>query len=184
MATKKDAKCKKCCDTRTEIREKCKSKRKSVRSKLRGLAVCLIVGSMAILSGCATATPSSKSQTSTAKGNVITINFNLYGATNKDGACTVPGYVSFTLSDLLGTQVQSADAGGNESVSQTASPSNTSGVTGDKPIDTIGDVGKAAITGGASKAVSTVKDAIAGAAEKSASSAAGCSTGTCSDNAK
>ncbi len=43
-----------------------------------------------------------------------------------------------------------APAGGNESASQTATPSNTPGIVGDKPIETIGDVGKAALTSGAS----------------------------------
>ena len=47
-------------------------------------------------------------------------------------------------------QVQSADAGGNESVNQTATPSNTPGIVGDKPIETIGEIGKTALTGGTS----------------------------------
>ena len=62
----------------------------------------------------------------------------------------MPGGVTITLSDLIGTQVQSADAGGNESVNQTATPTNTSGVTVDRPIETIGEVGKTALTGGTS----------------------------------
>ena len=86
--------------------------------------------------------------------------------------------ITISLSDLLGTQVQSADAGGNESVSQTATPTNTHGVTG-KPIETIGEVGKTALTGGASTVLKQATNAagLSGSttnAEKAAAAGSAC----------
>ncbi len=150
-------KCKECAPKPVSVKTEMRDKRNTVRDKARGkrgllrgaatAASCLM---MAAVLGCATATPSSKSQTSKACGNTITVNLNLWHATNALACAANPSGVSITLSDLIGTQVQSADAGGNESVSQTATPSNTSGIVGDKPIETLGDVGKAALTGGTS----------------------------------
>ena len=98
----------------------------------------------------------------------------------------MPGGVTITLSDLIGTQVQSADAGGNESVNQTATPTNTSGVTGDKPIETIGEVGKTALTGGTSTVLKQAANAAGltgttATAEKAATAATGsaCADGSC-----
>ena len=102
-------------------------------------------------------------------------------------ACAAcPGGITISLSDLIGTQVQSADAGGDESVNQTATPSNTPGIVGDKPIETLGEVGKVALTSG----TSTVLKQAASAAgltgtttnvEKAATAATGsaCADGAC-----
>ena len=173
---------------RKELRDKGKGKRKAVREKVRGAATALVaLVSLSFLFGCASATPSSKSQTSTAKHNVITININIAAPTNALACAAVPGGLSFTITDLLGTQVQSADAGGNESVNQTATPTNTSGVTGDKPIETIGEVGKTAITGGASAVTAEAKKLLAGsttsttAADAAAKATAAASGAACSD---
>lgn len=172
---------------RKELREKGKGKRKRVRDKVRGAVVALVaLASLSFLFGCASATPSSKSQTSTVKHNVINLTINIAALPTNQLACaSVPGGLSFTITDLLGTQVQSADAGGNESVNQTATPTNTSGVTGDKPIETIGEVGKTAITGGAAAAIDEAKKLVtssdaATAAATAAKTATACSDGSCS----
>ena len=98
----------------------------------------------------------------------------------------MPGGVTITLSDLIGTQVQSADAGGDESVNQTATPSNTPGIVGVKPIETIGDVGKTALTGGTSTVLKQASAAgLTGnatpAGEKAVQTATGsaCADGAC-----
>ena len=148
---------------KTEVRDKrdaVRDKARGKRAMLRGAATAASCLMMAAVLGCATATPSSKSQTSKACGNTITVNLNLALATNALACAACPGGVTISLSDLIGTQVQSADAGGNESVSQTATPSNTPGIVGDKPIETIGDVGKAALTGGTSTVLKQAANAV------------------------
>jgi len=145
------------CATR---RDAVRGKARNRRAVLRGAATAASCLMMAAVLGCATATPSSKSQTSKACGNTITVNLNLALATNALACAACPGGVTITLSDLIGTQVQSADAGGNESVSQTATPSNTPGIVGDKPIETLGDVGKAALTSGTSTVLKQAANAV------------------------
>ncbi len=169
-------------DTRDAVRDKARGK----RAALRGAATAATCILLACQFGCATATPSSTSQTSKACGNVITVNLNLAGGTNGLVYAACPGGVSISLSDLIGTQVQSADAGRDESVSQTATPTNTSGVTGDKPIETLGEVGKAALTSGASTVLKQAANAVgisgtAANAEKAAALATGsaCADGAC-----
>ena len=186
-------KCKECSPKPVSPKAEVRDKRDAVRDKARGkrgllrgaatAASCLM---MAAVLGCATATPSSKSQTSKACGNTITVNLNLALTTNALACAAMPGGVTITLSDLIGTQVQSADAGGNESVSQTATPTNTSGVTGDKPIETIGDVGKAALTSGTSTVLKQAANAVgisgtSTAAAPAVQSATGsaCADGSC-----
>lgn len=171
---------------REELRKEGKDKRKRVRGKVRGVATALVaLMSLSLLFGCATATPSSKAQTSKACGNTITVNIALVSMTNAVAMAALPaGGVTISLSDLIGTQVQSADAGRDDTNTQTASPANTSGVVGDKPIDTIGEVGKAAITGGASAAAKQAAKLVEGAsatdtATTAAEKAAGCTTGNC-----
>jgi len=171
-----------------------RDKRDAVRGKARGKRAVLLRGAataasclmMAALLGCATATPASKAQTSKACGNTITVNLNLWPGTNALACATCPGGVSITLSDLIGTQVQSADAGGDESVNQTATPTNTSGVTGDKPVETIGEVGKTALTGGTSTVLKQAASAVGltgttATVEKAATAATGsaCADGSC-----
>jgi len=174
---------------KTEVRGKrdaVRDKARGKRAALRGAATAASCLMMAGLLGCATATPSSKAQTSKACGNVITVNLNLWPGTNAVACASCLGGITITLSDLIGTQVQSADAGGDESVNQTATPSNTPGIVGDKPVETLGEVGKAALTGG----TSTVLKQAASAAgltgtttnvEKAASAANGaaCADGAC-----
>ena len=160
-------KCKECSPKPVSPKAAVRDKRDAVRDKARGKR-CLLRGvataasclMMAAVLGCATATPSSKSQTSKACGNTINVTLNLSAGTNTLACAAMPGGVTITLSDLIGTQVQSADAGGNESVSQTATPSNTPGIVGDKPIETIGDVGKAALTGGTSTVLKQAANAV------------------------
>lgn len=138
---------------KTATREKraaVRGKARGRRANLRGTATAAACLLTAALLGCATATPSSKSQTSKACGNTITVNINLSPGTNALACAACPGGIAITLSDLIGTQVQSADAGRDESVNQSATPSNTPGLIGDKPVETIGDIGKAALTGGTS----------------------------------
>ena len=190
-------KCKECSpkpvSPKTEVRDKRDAVRDKARVKrgvLRGAATAATSLLMAAVLGCATATPSSKAQTSKACGNTITVNLNLALATNALACAACPGGVSISLSDLIGTQVQSADAGGNESVSQTATPSNTPGIVGDKPIETIGDVGKSALTGGTSTVLKQAANAVgisgtsttaAPAVEKAVQSAtaSACADGSC-----
>jgi hypothetical protein len=170
-------------DKRDAVRDKARGK----RGLLRGAATAATSLLMAAVLGCATATPSSKSQTSKACGNTITVNLNLSVGTNALACAACPSGVTISLSDLIGTQVQSADAGGNESVNQTATPTNTSGVTGDKPIETIGEVGKTALTGGTSTVLKQAASAAglsgtaAPAADKAVESATGsaCADGSC-----
>ena len=174
---------------KTEVRDKrdaVRGKARGKRAALRGAATAASCLMMAAVLGCATATPSSKSQTSKACGNTITVNLNLALSTNALACAALPGGVTITLSDLIGTQVQSADAGGNESVNQTATPTNTSGVTGDKPIETLGDVGKTALSGGTSTVLKQAASAAGltgttATVEKAATAATGsaCADGAC-----
>ena len=188
-------KCKECSPNpvspKTEIRDKrdtVRDKARNRRGLLRGAATAATCLLMAGLLGCATATPASKAQTSKACGNTINVNLNLALATNALACAACPGGVTISLSDLIGTQVQSADAGGDESVNQTATPSNTPGIVGDKPIETIGEVGKAALTGGTSAVLKQAANAagLSGTAtpavEKAVQSATGsaCADGSCS----
>lgn len=169
-------------DKRAAVRDKARGK----RAALRGAATAASSLLLACLLGCATATPASKAQTSKACGNTITVTLNLWPGTNGLACAACPGGISISLSDLIGTQVQSADAGGNESVNQTATPTNTSGVTGDKPIETIGEVGKTALTGGTSTVFKQAANAAGltgttATAEKAATAATGsaCADGSC-----
>lgn len=167
-------------------RQTLRDKRASVRGKLRKAAPacgCLVVlAAIVFAMGCASATPSSKSQVSKACGNTIIVNVNLSVATNAVASAASP--VSVTLSDLIGTQVQSADTEGGETVSQTATPTNQNGLTGDKPIETVGDVVKAGLTGGTSSAIKTATN-VAGltglSANGAASSAKECVGEACED---
>ena len=169
-------------DKRDAVRDKARGKRAVLRGAATAATCLMMVG----LLGCATATLSSKAQTSKACGNTITVNLNLWPGTNAVACAASPGGISISLSDLIGTQVQSADAGGNESVNQTATPTNTSGVTGDKPIETIGEVGKTALTGGTSTVLKQAANAagLTGTttnAEKATAVTAGsaCADGSC-----
>lgn len=171
---------------REALRKEGKEKRASVRAKVRAAAVMAVAClSLACLYGCATATPSSKAQTSKACGNTITVNIALVAATNSVAVAALPSGFTISLSDLIGTQVQSADAGRDDSNTQTASPANTSGITGDKPIDTIGEVGKAALTYGASAAAAKAAKLVSGTADTNTAAAAAekaaeaCTTGNC-----
>jgi hypothetical protein len=186
-------KCKECSpkpvSPKTEVRDKRDAVRGKARGKrglLRGAATAATTLMMVAVLGCATATPSSKSQTSKACGNTITVNLNLALATNALACAAMPGGVTITLSDLIGTQVQSADAGGDESVNQTATPSNTPGIVGDKPIETLGEVGKAALTSGTSTVLKQAASAAgltgtAAAVDKAVAPATGsaCADGAC-----
>ena len=185
-------KCKECSpkpvSPKTEVRDKRDAVRGKARVKrgvLRGAATAANCLMMAAVLGCATATPSSKSQTSKACGNTITVNLNLSLATNALACAANPGGVTITLSDLIGTQVQSADAGGNESVSQTATPSNTPGIVGDKPIETIGEVGKAALTSGASTVLKQAANAagLSGTSTAAAKAVEAATGSACADGA-
>jgi len=186
-------KCKECspkpASPKTEVRDKrdaVRGKARGKRAVLRGAATAASCLMMAAVLGCATATPSSKAQTSKACGNTITVNLNLSLATNALACAAMPGGVTITLSDLIGTQVQSADAGRDDSVNQTAAPANTPGIVGDKPIEAIGEVGKAALTGGGTSTVLKQAASAAGLtgtttnAEKAASAAAGAACADCS----
>ena len=186
-------KCKECSpkpvSPKTEIRDKRDAVRDKVRGKraaLRGAATAATCLMMAALLGCATATPSSKAQTSKACGNTITVTLNLWPGTNGLACAACPGGISISLSDLIGTQVQSADAGGDESVNQTATPSNTPGIVGDKPIETIGEVGKTALTGGTSTVLKQAANAAGltgtttnGEKASSVSTGSACTDGSC-----
>jgi hypothetical protein len=190
-------KCKECSPKpeapKTEVRDKrdaVRDKARARRGVLRGAATAASCLLLACQLGCATATPSSKSQTSKACGNTITVNLNLSVGTNALACAACPGGVSISLSDLIGTQVQSADAGGDESVSQTTTPTNTSGVTGDKPIETIGEVGKTALTAGTSTVLKQATNAAGltgtgAAADKAVEAASGsaCADGSCAEPA-
>lgn len=162
---------------RAELRKKCKGKRAKVRGKCRAAACAVMACLLSLAMGCASAVPSSKAQTSTSKGNSVVVNLNLAVCTNTVACIGIPaGGLSISLSDVIGTQVQSADAGRDDATELNAVPTNTSGVQGDKPIDTIGTVAAAAITGGAGGAV---KAATGAAAATKAAKAADCATGTC-----
>ena len=174
---------------KTEIRDKrdaVRGKARGKRAALRGAATAATCLLMAGLLGCATATPASKAQTSKACGNTITVNLNLWPGTNALACAACPGGITISLSDLIGTQVQSADAGGDESVNQTATPANTPGIVGDKPIETLGEVGKTALTSGASTVLKQAANAAGltgttATVEKAATAATGsaCADGSC-----
>jgi len=183
-------KCKECSPKQPSVKTEIRDKRDTVRAKacgkrglLRGAATAATGLLLACQLGCATATPSSKSQTSKACCNTITVNLNLALATNALACAACPGGISISLSDLIGTQVQSADAGGNESVSQTATPSNTPGIVGDKPIETLGEVGKTTLTGGTSTILKQAANAagISGTSTTAAPVAAAATGSACAD---
>lgn len=182
MATKK---CEGAC--KPPVKEEVRVKRVSVRDKtrakraaLRGVAVLTVLCLSAFVMGCASATPQSKGQTNSSKGNAVTVNVVLGSGTN----CVV-GNVNVSVSDAIGTQVQSADAGRDDATMQTAVPTNTSGVTGDKPIETVGEVGAAALTSGGSTAAKVITDKVKALAGSDApavvteAAAATCASGSC-----
>ena len=99
-----------------------------------------------------------------------------------------PGGVNITLSDLIGTQVQSADTGNDETVSQTATPTNQNGLTGDKPIEATADVAKAGLSMGGTAALKTAAKAVGltpdGQTSAATGTAADCVGEACSDTPK
>jgi hypothetical protein len=155
-------------EKRTVVRAKCRGKRGAVR-KAAGMAVLLL--SMCFAFGCATATPASKAQGSTSKGNTVSVTVILGGGTN----CVV-GDVAVTVSDAIGTQVQSADAGRDDTTGQSASPANTSGLNGDKAIEGVADTVQAGLTGGGTAVLKKGKAAISGG-DKAAPAAPGAGGG-------
>ncbi len=71
-------------------------------------------------------------------------------------------------------------------MSQTATPSNTPGIVGDKPIETLDEVGKTSLTGGTSTVLKQAVNAAGltgstATAEKAAAAATGtaCAEGSC-----
>ena len=121
-------------------------KRAALRRKVRGAAAVAMLCVLA--SGCNTATPSSKSATSKACGNVTTVNNYIgllpYPATNgvalQSGAvATGGGGLTISVSDLNGTIAQSADTGGGDRTDLSANPSMAAGITGDAPMKAITD---------------------------------------------
>ncbi len=131
---------------RDALRKGAGAKRAALRGKVRGAAAVAMLCVLA--SGCNTATPSSKSATSKACGNVTTVNNYIgllpYPSTNgvalQSGAvATGGGGLTISVSDLNGTIAQSADTGGGDRTDLSANPSMAAGITGDAPIKAIAE---------------------------------------------
>lgn len=111
------------------------------RDKAPVVLLCLALGA-ALLSGCNTATPSSKSANSKACDNVTTVN-NHFGLVviPTNGAPPVvvglAGPVTVNVSDVNGTIAQSADTDGGDRTDLAAVPTLSAGITGDKPIEAV-----------------------------------------------
>lgn len=132
---------------REEIRDDADKQRDKLRAKVRGAAGLLLVAlTLALHSGCNTATPASKSASSKACDNITTVN-NYIGllplpstnglALQAAGPVLVEGGLTISVSDLNGTIAQSADTEGGDSTDMTANPSMAAGITGDAPIKAI-----------------------------------------------
>ncbi len=145
--------------------------RKAVRNVARGCAVALAVAFGVFVLGCATSDPTSKQAKSEANRNVTTIN-NYVGlipmGTNCPGAfCGAPmacgaGGFSLVIHDLNGTIAQSANAGGDESVEQTAVPTLQAGLTGDKAIEETAGAIKSVVNPAGSAGTTGLGAAVAG----------------------
>ncbi len=129
----KPARCK-----RTAVRDKRAAIRKEMRNAAKGVCSCLLASAitLALLAGCNTATPSSKSAASKACDNVTTVNNYIGilpgGLTN--GVALGAGGITISVSDLNGTIAQSADTEGGDRTDMTANPSMAAGITGDAPM--------------------------------------------------
>jgi len=159
------------------------------RDKARAVLLCLALGA-ALLSGCNTATPSSKSANSKACDNVTTVN-NHFGLVMlpTNGAPPVvvglAGPVTVNVSDVNGTIAQSADTDGGDRTDLAAVPIMTAGLTGDKPVEAV----QKAVMAFASPqealtvaAESLVKKFGLGATTNALKQvSAGCTDGSCSD---
>lgn len=174
-------------EMRKEVREKAdrgKLAAREGRDKARGIvktvATLLVFMVLFAAFGCAQATPSSASNSQDIRNCNVTVNLNVPAApaprvdTNllvqagfdpllvgKFAAMFVlgpaPSY-DITVTDVFGTQ-----AVNNEGMTtQTATPTNQNGLTGDKPIEAIADVAKTGLTAGASTVVDGAKDIATG----------------------
>lgn len=174
-------------EIRKEVRAKAnkgKAAARAGRGKARG--VCAVVGMLVALlafagMGCATATPSSASNSQDISHCNVTVNLNVPAApvpsidTNllvQAGFdpllvakfatlfATGPAPVfDITITDVFGTQ-----AVNNEGMTtQTATPTNQNGLTGDEPIKQTAGVAKAGLTGGATEVIDGAKEVVKGA---------------------
>ena len=150
-------------------------KRKDTRTGARGaiMMAAFMVSTVMMMTGCQSATPSATSNDSDMDNNTVTINntVNIYPvfptATNefalastqnafaKSPTPIVLPALSFSVSDVMGTQSTSAEGGSN---SQDMTPTMTPGITGDKPIEKVADTVKSALSAGATSAVDTAAD--------------------------
>jgi hypothetical protein len=122
---------------------------------LASLALLLVASLLLYAAGCATGQPASKQQTIRAYDNTVTLTLNLPPAPRAAADQDVPVVVyNIYVSDLLATQAADASAGTSDATSQSATPSLTAGVTGDKPIEELSKAGQAALTGGGSAGAS------------------------------
>lgn len=170
-------------DARKEVRAKAskgrdaaRAGRDKVRSAARGACGLLACVLLLAVVGCASATPSSASNSQDISGCTVTITLNVPApvvlGTNgldsvADWAEDLPegfsGPLVINIHDVLGTQAVNNEG----QTSQTATPTNQNGLTGDKPIEEVAAVGKAALSAGTS--------AVAESAEKAVTSAVGSS---------
>lgn len=149
-------------------------KRKETRTAARGvIAMLIITASMVIMTGCQSATPSATSNQSDQENCHVTVNntvnVNIYPAmpvldtTNAIAKADAPTNsiakvynpvvipsMTFTVSDVMGTQSTSSEGGAN---SQDMTPTMTPGVTGDKPIAEIGSTVRSGLSAGTTTAV-------------------------------
>lgn len=149
-------------------REKSRRRRREIRKQVRGTAGCLLPLGLALLIGCATGTPGNKAPQTSADDNETTVISPIYVGVLPLGSngVAMAGGVTFVISpgatlnigatvhDVNGTISQAADVGGNDTTSQSATPTLQAGLTGDKPIEETAAVGKTALTAGASQAAS------------------------------
>lgn len=139
------------------------TKRKEGRTATRGAALmaAFMVATVMLMTGCQSATPSATSNDSDIRDSQVVINntVNIYpsipGLTNATNIAALP-YIpamTFTISDVMGTQSTSSEGGSN---SQDMTPTMTPGVTGDKPIEEIGSTVRSGLSAGSTTAVEAV----------------------------
>lgn len=178
---------------REEIRGEADKQRDKLRAKARGAAGALcLFAALLIAAGCNTATPASKSASSKACGNTTIVN-NYIGLAPTNGPALQPSApllfsgLTISVSDLNGTIAQSADTAGGDATDLSATPTMTSGITGDAPIEAIQKAVAAYASPqdslGAALASMVKKFGWGASTNALAAAAAACADGACGTNA-
>ncbi len=164
-------------DARKEVRAKAskgrdaaRAGRNKARSAIRSAVALLACVLMAVAVGCASATPSSASNAQDIQGCSVVINLNIPAVQGTNGLASVAdwagdipagfaGPIVIQIHDVLGTQAVNNEG----QTTQTATPTNQNGLTGDKPIEALADVAKPGLTAGASAVADSAGEAVTAA---------------------